>query len=244
MIFLGFLVPIGYCASRISYGILNRMNLQYYTPVGGLVVMGIFAAMLLLVTWIMAKIEGRTIADYGLPWRRAFCGQFWLGASISFLSLTALLFMLHLLGAYSFGSRALHGAEVLKYGTVWAVPLFLAAMLEDFFYRGYVLFTLTTGIGFWPAAILTSLLMGGAHHFNPGGRGLGPVSATAYCLVTCLILRRSTASSIRIRWQFRALYEIAEMPTEKHSHLMTVNYTEARKRSKMAALGACRVSST
>ena len=189
MIFLAFLVPIGYCASRTSDAILNRMNLQYYTPIGGLVVMGIFAATILLVTWIMAKIEGRTIADYGLPWRRAFCSQFWLGASISFLSLTVLLSTLHLLGAYSFGSRALHGAEVLKYGTVWAVPLFLAAMLEDFFYRGYVLFTLTTGIGFWPAAILTSLLMGGAHYFNPGGRGLGPVSATAYCLVTCLIFR-------------------------------------------------------
>ena len=188
MIFLAFLVPVGYCSSRASDAILNRMNLQYYIPIGGLVVMEIFAATILLVSRIMAKIEGQTIADYGLPWRRAFCGQFWLEAFISFLSLPVLLFMLHLLGTYSFGSRVLNGAEVLKYGTVLAVPLFLAAMLEDFFYRGYVLFTLTTGIGFWPAAMVTSLLMGGAHYFNPGGRGLGPVSATAYCLVTCLIL--------------------------------------------------------
>jgi len=43
MIFLAFLVPVGYCASRASDAILNRMNLQYYTPIGGLVMMEIFA---------------------------------------------------------------------------------------------------------------------------------------------------------------------------------------------------------
>ncbi len=64
-------------------------------------------------------------------------------------------------------------------------------LLEDFLYRGYLLFTLTTGIGFWPAAIVTSLLMGGMHYFNPAGHGLGPVAATMYCLVTCLALRRT-----------------------------------------------------
>jgi hypothetical protein len=65
------------------------------------------------------------------------------------------------------------------------------ALLEDFLYRGYLLFTLTTGIGFWPAAAVTSVLMGGAHYFNPGGHGLGPIAATVYCLVTCMVLRRT-----------------------------------------------------
>jgi membrane protease YdiL (CAAX protease family) len=191
VIFVALLLPIGYFADRLSDAIMSRTQLEFPTPIGGLVVMGIFAAAILLVTWIMAQIEGRTIADYGLPWRRAFCGQFWQGAAISFASLTALLYVLHLSGVLSFGSPALHGADALQYGALWAVPLFLAALLEDFFYRGYVLFTLTSGIGFWPAAIFTSFLMGGAHYFNPGGHGLGPVSATAYCLVTCLILRRT-----------------------------------------------------
>ena len=31
----------------------------------------------LFASWIMGRIEGRTIADYGLPWRRMFRGQFW-----------------------------------------------------------------------------------------------------------------------------------------------------------------------
>ena len=33
--------------------------------------------------------------------------------------------------------------------------------------------------------------MGGLHYFNPSGHGLGPVAATMYCLVTCLVLRRT-----------------------------------------------------
>ena len=81
--------------------------------------------------------------------------------------------------------------ELWKYAAAWAVLAFLGALLEDFLYRGYLLFTLATGIGFWPAAIVTSLLMGGLHYFNPNGHGLGPVSATMYCLVTVLVLRRT-----------------------------------------------------
>lgn len=139
----------------------------------------------------MGRIERRSFADYGLPWRRAFGRRFWQGAAFSFVSLTGLLLAMQLAGVFSFGAVGLHGWDIWKYGGAWAVPLFLAALLEDFFYRGYLLFTLTTGIGFWPAAVVTSLLMGGMHYFNPGGHGLGPAAATMYCLVTCLVLRRT-----------------------------------------------------
>jgi len=33
--------------------------------------------------------------------------------------------------------------------------------------------------------------MGGMHYLNPGGHGLGPVITTVYCLVTCLVIRRT-----------------------------------------------------
>lgn len=191
LIFAAILLPLGYGADRLIDSITHRLNADQSSPLGGTVIMGGFAVVVLLASWIMAKIEGRRLADYGLPWRRAFCGQFWQGAAISFASLTILLLVLLFSGAFSFGSSDLHGADILKYGVVWTVPLFLAALLEDFFYRGYLLFTLATGLGFWPAAIVTSLWMGGMHYFNPGGHGLGPIAATEYCLVTCLVLRRT-----------------------------------------------------
>jgi membrane protease YdiL (CAAX protease family) len=190
LIFLVFLIPLGYGASLIVDRILGP-TADRATPVDGLILMAPLAVALLIATWVMTKIEGRSFADYGLPWRHAFGKPFWQGAVIGFGSLTALLLTLHFAGAYSFGPLALHGADILKYGAAWTVPLFISVLLEDFFYRGYLLYTLSTGIGFWPSAIFTSLLMGGMHYFNPGGHGLGPIAATEYCLVTCLVLRRT-----------------------------------------------------
>lgn len=191
LIFGAIFFALAYAASRVVDGAMHRLRADENTPLGAMIVMGGFSVVVLLASWVMAKIEGRSLAAYGLPWRRAFCGQFWQGAAISFASLTILLLVLRLSGAFSFGSLALHGTDIWKYGVAWTLPLFLAALLEDFFYRGYQLFTLSTGVGFWPAAVLTSLWMGGMHYLNPGGHGLGPVAATEYCLVTCLVLRRT-----------------------------------------------------
>ena len=50
----------------------------------------------LLASLIMGRIEGRTVADYGLPWRRMFRVQFWQGALLGFASITSLLVAMRL----------------------------------------------------------------------------------------------------------------------------------------------------
>lgn len=190
LIFFAILIPLYYGVIRGTGPLIRRMHAGPI-PLGDILPIELLLPPLLLATWIMKSIEGRTFADYGLPWRRAFGRRFWQGAAFSFASFTVLLLAMRLTGVFSFGPIALHGWDVWKYAAAWAVLLFLGALLEDFLYRGYLLFTLTTGIGFWPAAIVTSLLMGGMHYFNPSGHGLGPVSATLYCLVTVLVLRRT-----------------------------------------------------
>lgn len=210
LIFAALLVPTFAGTGLVSDVLTRRLHLTEGTPIGISISLGIFLTPLFFATWFMTKIEGRTFANYGLPLRRAFCGQFWLGAVVSFVSLTLLLLTLKVLGGYSFGSRAIHGGDILKYAMLWTVPAFAGALLEDFMYRGYLLFTLTTGIGFWPAAVATSLLMGGLHYFNPGGHGLGPVAATEYCLVTALVLRRTgdlwMPLGLHAGWNWSELY--------------------------------------
>ena len=46
-------------------------------------------------TWIMGWIEGRNIAEYGLPWRLMFGRRFWTGALFGFASLTCLLLAIY-----------------------------------------------------------------------------------------------------------------------------------------------------
>ena len=77
--FFAILVPLGIGAGRIIDLLLSRLQADMSTPLGGLAVMGTLVIALLLASNIMARIGRRRIADFGLPWRRAFCRQFWQG---------------------------------------------------------------------------------------------------------------------------------------------------------------------
>jgi membrane protease YdiL (CAAX protease family) len=145
----------------------------------------------LLATWCMARLEGRRIADYGLPWRRMLRGRFWQGIAGGFLLLTALLVGLRLAGVFSFGSVALHGAEVWAYAGLYAAAFFLIGLEEEFRYRGYALRTLASGIGFWPAAIVLAALFGWSHLGNRGETWTGAFNAGVGALFLCLLLRRT-----------------------------------------------------
>ena len=72
----------------------------------------------LLASGIMGRIEGRTIADYGLPWRRMFRVQYWQGVLLGFASITGLLVAMRAAGVFYFGSIALHGPYIWKWAIV------------------------------------------------------------------------------------------------------------------------------
>jgi uncharacterized protein len=145
----------------------------------------------LFASWVMTRMERRKIADYGLPWERAFCGQFWQGIAIGFASITALLGALRLAGVFHLGTIALHGLEVWKYAALWGVTFLFVGLFEEYFFRGYPLFTLTTGMTFWPAAIFLSALFGLVHHSNSGENWLGSFNAGLVGLLFCLMVRRT-----------------------------------------------------
>jgi uncharacterized protein len=146
---------------------------------------------LVLASRIMGRMEGRTIADYGLPWRRMFCAQFWQGALLGFASITGLLVAMRLAGVFYFGTIALHGADIWKWAIIYAFVFILVALLEEFRDRGYGLFTLSAGIGFWPAAILSAAYFGYSHHGNSGEDWGGLFNAGMFGLLACLLLRRT-----------------------------------------------------
>jgi len=145
----------------------------------------------LLASWIMGRIEGRTIADYGLPGRRMFGGQFWQGVLLGLASITGLLVAMRVVGVFYFGGIALHGADIWKWAIVYALVFILVALREEFRGRGYGLFTLSAGIGFWPAAILSAAYFGYSHHGNSGEDWIGLFNAGAFGLLACLLLRRT-----------------------------------------------------
>src|SRR5215471_4639382 len=85
-------------------------------------------AVFLLATWIMAKIEVRTISDYGLPWGKMFGRQFWQGVVAAFIGLAGFLAMLRVAGLFHFGGIALHGIEVWKWGALYGFGFIVVAL--------------------------------------------------------------------------------------------------------------------
>ena len=64
--------------------------------------------------FVMARIEGRQFGDFGLPARRAFGRNFWVGTLWGIASLSVLMLALRATGAFEFGSLALHGRAHLE----------------------------------------------------------------------------------------------------------------------------------
>src|SRR6516225_5177038 len=142
-------------------------------------------------TWIMGQIEGRSIAEYGLPWRSMFGGRFWIGALLGFGALTCLLLTMRLVGVFHFGAVALRGTEIGKWALVYVAVFVLVALTEEFSARGYALYTLTRIAGFWPAAILTAIVFSYSHIGNSGEDWIGLFNVGLFGLLACLLLRRT-----------------------------------------------------
>jgi uncharacterized protein len=147
--------------------------------------------LVVVASWIMARIERRRVADYGIRFERAFRGAFWRGAAIGFASITVLLGAMRALEIFSFGTITLHGTQTWKYALLSGVICLFVGLFEESLFRGYIQFTLTSGIGFWPAAMLTSTLFGYVHHSNAGETLVGTFSAGLVGFFFCLLLRRT-----------------------------------------------------
>ena len=171
---------------------------------------GLAFVCLLLASSIMARIERRKVSDYGLPWRRMFCSQFWQGTAVGFISLSLLLCIMQTFGVFCFEKVGLHGADIWIYGGSYALAFVLVASFEEFLNFGYALFTLFTGIGFWNAAILSSALFAILHAPTPGETWLGVLNAGLTGLLSCLLIRRTgnlwTAVGYHAAWDWGQSY--------------------------------------
>lgn len=169
----------------------------------------------LIATWLMAKVERRPTSVFGLGGKnrlRNFLSG--LGWGVALLSL--LVFALRATGLLVFDARQLFGVSVLRYGAVWLAGFLLAGIYEEYFFRGYLQFTLARGIGgiydwlrtryspaqdarsidtsalgFWTAALLLSFGFGFTHRSNMGESPIGLLAAALIAVVFCLSLWRT-----------------------------------------------------
>lgn len=180
--------------------------------------------------FLMARIEGRSIDDYGLPRKQAFGTAFWIGGAWGILAIVILLLLLRGAHVFSFGHLALHGARIWRFALFWAVYFLLVGLFEEFLLRGYVLFTTTRSLGFWPAAGIMSLAFGAIHLMNSGEGFIGALSAACIGLFFCLTLRRTGtlwfAVGFHAAWDWGQSYlcGVADSGTIEPGHLLSSSF--------------------
>jgi membrane protease YdiL (CAAX protease family) len=147
---------------------------------------GVFAA-----AWVMSRLELRSFGQYGLALTKGWGQRMAAGAVFGLAEISAVLGALGVLGYYHFGTLAIHGTEILRWALLWAVFFLMVGLFEEFGFRGYLQFTLTQAVGFWPAAICLSLLFGAVHWSNPGESLAGVAGVVLTGLFWCFTLRRT-----------------------------------------------------
>lgn len=140
---------------------------------------------------IMARIERRKWSEYGLPMASEFGRNFWIGLLSGFSAISATLLAIFSLHGFHLTGLAIHGTTLLTATAAWIGAFIIVGLGEEFAFRGYLQYTLTTGMGFWPAAILLSALFGLAHAANPGESKFGLLSVVCFGLLFCLVIRRT-----------------------------------------------------
>jgi len=179
---------------------------------------------------LMARIEGKSVDEYGLPRREAFGKLFWLGSAWGLASITALLLLLRGAHAFYFGKVVLHGPRALRFALFWAVFFVVVALFEEFLLRGYTLHTLAQRLGFWPSAVLLSLAFGAIHMRNPGETWIGLFGVVAIGLFFCLTLYRTGnlwfAVGFHAFWDWGQtyLYSVPDSGTFEPGHLMQPSF--------------------
>lgn len=152
---------------------------------------GSVAVFIIAATFVMAKIERRGVASYGLSGTHSFF-KFSTGLIAGVASFSLLVGLMAINKSLAFDGLALHGVStILGYALFWIFFDCLVGFFEENLFRGYLLYTIARGIGFWPAAICCSMAFGLAHLLNASEDFIGIAVAALGGFFFCLCLRVS-----------------------------------------------------
>jgi membrane protease YdiL (CAAX protease family) len=197
-----------------------------------------------LVTWIMSKVEHRPIGVYGLG-GLSKVRHFIAGLAWGIICLSPFIFILWKAGFLVFDQRLLFGTDIFRYGAQWLLMFFAVGLLEEYFTRGYLQYTLTRGLAgifqwlfktphskalaFWTSAIIFSALFGFAHGSNPGESPIGLLTAAIASMMFCLVLWRTGslwwAIGFHTTWDWGQsyLYGVADSGIMVQHHLLATH---------------------
>jgi membrane protease YdiL (CAAX protease family) len=142
---------------------------------------------ILSATWIMARLERQSVLSFGYRERHLF-RRLTGGAFFGIVSLTVLVSVLWRSHLLVFSGLSTTGIVAGGFAVEWAFAALLVGILEESLLRGYLQYTLSRALGFWPAALLLSIAFALWHISNGGESIMGLIVVGVGGLVFCLSL--------------------------------------------------------
>lgn len=210
LIFVGINVGLSALADALFTKVLHIQERPNLDPVGTIYDELQTLIIVLIATWIMARIERRKFAAYGIPTRNAFGREFCVGVGYGVGSTGVIVALIAAFGGYRILGLAIHGSALWYFTLLWIVANLLIGLAEELQFRAYLLATLADGIGFWPAALVLSIGFGALHYFLKPHERWEDFAATGLLgLFGCLTVRRTGTVAFVIG--FHAAFDFANL---------------------------------
>src|SRR5579871_1401228 len=183
---------------------------------------------LLFVSWVMSRIESRPLGSYGLPLQNSsFLKKLVVGYVFwGFLPLSLLLLSMRALHVFYFGGVVLASSQILQWAIAWGLVFLGVGFLEEYLFRGYALYTLADGIGFWPAAVVMAACFAFAHSGNPGENRIGLGLTAVWAVFASVVLFRTGSLWLAVGahagwdWGQSFLYGVGDSGLQVPGHLL------------------------
>jgi len=175
--------------------------IEYMAPPTSVILKEMLQVLIVLTaTLTIGALRGQSLAVYGLPLQQVLSRDFWSGAAWGLIMLSVTVALMAATHSYSPGPVALSAGDIIKFGLLWGIAFLLVGFAEELAFRGYLQYTLTMRIGFWPAAVVTSLFFAFAHRNNPGENWTGMTNIVVIGMFACVALRRTGSLWFPIGW--------------------------------------------
>ncbi len=192
----------------LAHSAATTPHQQVEHPVSATLVQdGILFLVLVIASFAMSRIERRPFRSYGIGRTPHALRQLVTGLLLGLAFLSLLVLLLRSTHLLVFDGKLLTPPAALRFGAEWALGFLAVGLFEEYFLRGFLLFTLARGLsglyalalktthrdalGFWTAATLLAFVFGLGHRANPGESPLGLLTAGLAALVFSLSLWRT-----------------------------------------------------
>ena len=137
LLFVGLLIALR-MGTRPALGSLIVLSQSEPNPPSPALVRESWIVLLVFIaTWVMARIEKRSVFSYGYTDRRKLL-RLASGVAWGFFSLSLLICVLWQRGYLVFDAHSLSGITAWKYGIAWALMFTLVGFTEESLTRGYL----------------------------------------------------------------------------------------------------------